>query len=212
MGGALGRDHQLTLVSSAAIAILPGSQLRVELLHRSPHARHLLGKFRVQISSDPQASVWAAMPSDIQRILLTAVAERTLEQQLALASYYRTIAPELADVRQRVQTIKTELAALKPMTTVPVMRDLPNPQQRVTRIQNRGNFLDLGDTVTPGIPPCFTYAIGVRDRLAWRVGWYHAITPSPHALPSIAIGSNSSTGLVATAEEFGSQGDLPTHP
>jgi hypothetical protein len=38
---------------------------------------------------------------------------------------------------------------------LPVMRELPAQKHRVTKIQRRGNFLDLGDVVAPGVPAAF---------------------------------------------------------
>ena len=39
--------------------------------------------------------------------------------------------------------------------TVPIMRELPADKQRVTKIQRRGNFLDVGEAVTAGTPAAF---------------------------------------------------------
>jgi Protein of unknown function (DUF1553)/Protein of unknown function (DUF1549)/Planctomycete cytochrome C len=214
IGGATGRDHQLTLVPSESAAIAPGSRLKIQLLHQSPHIQHVLGKFRIKVTGDAQIHKWAAIPVEIQSIVLKIESDRSPEQTEKLSSYYRTIAPELAEVRQRVAQLGTELASFKPTTTVPIMRQLPAERQRTTKIQNRGNFEDLGDEVKPGIPAVFQISGSkVEDRLAlarWLVSRENPLTA--RVTVNRYWEQLFGTGLVATAEEFGSQGELPSHP
>jgi len=214
VGSATGRDHQLILVAKEPMEWVPGSRLKVRLMHQSNHTRHVLGKFRIQVTTDPQVRQWTSIPPEIHRILLRSESERSGEQSDQLASYFRTIAPELEDVRQRVAQRRAELTALQPTTTVPIMRELPSDRQRVTQIHNRGNFMDLGEVVKPGVPAVFQVpGHDVRDRLGlarWLVSRDNPLTAR------VAVNRYweqlFGTGLVATSEEFGSQGDLPSHP
>src|SRR5262249_24428076 len=54
------------------------------------------------------------------------------------------------------------------VTMLPVMVELPPGQRRETQIMRKGNFLDLGDKVEPGMPAAFhPLPTGVAaDRLA----------------------------------------------
>lgn len=214
VGGATGRDHQLTLVAQQPAQWLPGSRLRIRLLQQSPHVQHILGKFRIQVTSDAEITKWAAIPADIQSIILISDGERTASQQTQLATYYRTIAEQLEPVRQRVAERRQALASLKPTTTVPVMKELPTDRLRITKVHNRGNFMDLGDEVPPGIPAIFQNGNEkVQDRLAlarWLVSRDNPLTA--RVTVNRYWEQLFGTGLVATAEEFGSQGDQPTHP
>src|SRR5262249_25021277 len=56
--------------------------------------------------------------------------------------------------KKKLEQLNKQLAAIKPIT-VPIMRELSADKRRVTKIQHRGNFLDLGQEVTPGTPACF---------------------------------------------------------
>ena len=214
VGGATGRDHQLTLVASQPAKISAGSRLRIRLLQQSPHTQHILGKFRIHVTSDQEISKWAAIPAEIQSILLLSEDGRTAQQQAQVTNHYRTIAPELEPVRKRVAEQRQELASLKPTTTVPVMKELTAEKLRVTKVHNRGNYSDLGEEVQPGIPSVFQSGNEkVQDRLAlarWLVSRDNPLTA--RVTVNRYWEQLFGTGLVATAEEFGSQGDQPTHP
>src|SRR5205814_1070402 len=55
----------------------------------------------------------------------------------------------------QVLALRKQLTNPKPLTTVPIMRELPAAQRRKTRLQFRGNFLDLGDEVSEHVPVAF---------------------------------------------------------
>ena len=58
--------------------------------------------------------------------------------------------------------------------TVPIMRELPAEKQRVTKIQRRGNFLDVGDDGDRRARrPSFRRCPRQRRSIAWRwrAGW-----------------------------------------
>lgn len=214
VGGATGRDHQVTLVPTQPVKFVPGSRLRIRLFQQSPHVQHLLGKFRVNLTSDPEITKWGAIPADIQSLLLIAEGERSAAQRDQIASYYRSVATELEPIRKRIGERRQELANLKPTTSVPVMKELAPDKLRVTKVHNRGNFMDLGEEVKPAVPAVFqTGSENVQDRLAlaqWLVSRNNPLTA--RVTVNRYWEQLFGTGLVATAEEFGSQGDQPTHP
>ena len=212
--GSYGRDNRVTLVASEPVDIPEGSRLRVSLIQQSQHVYHIIGRFRLSVTGDPAVFEWAKIPGDIQSIVQSSEGDRTEAQKTAVATFYRSIAPELADVRKRLKGTRAELAALKPTTTVPILRELPKDRKRVTKLQYRGNYLDTGDVVMPGIPSVFKAGeLQVSNRLElakWIVSKDNPLTArvTVNRYWEQVFG----TGLVATAEEFGSQGDLPSHP
>jgi hypothetical protein len=123
--------------------------------------------------------------------------------------------PPSAAVAVELVRLRRELAQLKPVTTVPVMRELPQNKQRRTHIQRRGNFLDLDREVEPGVPAAFhPLPEGLPpNRLAlalWLVDRRNPLTA--RVMVNRLWEQIFGTGIVATSEEFGSQGDLPSHP
>ncbi len=214
VGGAPGRDHRVTLIAGEPVELKSGSRLRVRLLQQSPFTQHILGRFRLAITGDVEVAKWASVPANVQAIIQVAEGERSDQQRQELEKFYLTIAPELATVRDRVKANEAEFAALKPSTTVPIMRELASERRRKTLLQHRGNFMDLGEEVEPAIPAVFqTGGEPVKDRLAlarWIVSRDNPLTA--RVTVNRYWEQLFGTGLVATAEEFGSQGDLPTHP
>jgi hypothetical protein len=121
--------------------------------------------------------------------------------------------PQLVKARAAVKSLRRDLDAITPITT-PVMRELAGDKQRKTRIQIRGNFLDLGDEVGPGTPAAFP-AIGVEkpnrlDLARWLVRRDNPLTA--RVLVNRVWEQLFGIGLVETSEEFGLQGELPSHP
>ncbi len=151
-----------------------------------------------------QRQAWEAELQELESILNTPTAERIAA----------SIAPELAPQRRRAVDLTKKLAELKPVT-VPIMSELAADERRTTRLQHRGNFMSLGDEVQPGTPEIFPPLPSDRpaDRLAlaqWLVDEANPLTP--RVIANRYWEKLFGTGIVATSEEFGSQGEMPSHP
>jgi hypothetical protein len=141
----------------------------------------------------------------------------TLEQQIAALEAELTgkKTEELKPQRDRLATLKKELAALKPATSVPIMKELTGPQRRKTRIQFRGNFLDVGEEVREGVPAVFhPFPAGWPKN---RLGFAQWLMSRDNPLTARVIANRFweqifGIGIVRTSEEFGIQGELPSHP
>ncbi len=110
----------------------------------------------------------------------------------------------------------TEVRKTRPIVpNLPVMVELEPDQRRATHLLVRGDFLSQGELVEPGVLGSFhPLPEGARsDRLGlarWIVAADNPLTArvTVNRLWAQLFG----TGLVATEEDFGTQGDLPTHP
>ncbi len=209
-----GRSHEVALVLKTPLGGESGA-LEITLSNESPHLHLTLGRFRISTAADTASAVEWVLPHPIRRILETDQGKRTAEELETLAGHYRSIAPLLEEPRKQHAAVSRHLAAIKPLTTVPVLRELSGERRRKTHIQLRGNHLNLGQPVEPGVPSVFPpLPEGVAaDRLSfarWLVDPGNPLTA--RATVNRLWEGIFGTGLVATSEEFGAQGDLPSHP
>lgn len=153
-------------------------------------------------------------PPAILDILRTPAEQRSPPQVEQLRQHYLGVAPARRADRRRLAQLEKQLAEMKPEASVPIMRELPPDRRRTTRLQYRGNFLDLGPEVQPGTPACFPpLPPGPVDRLAlarWLMSPDNPLTARVFA--NRFWEQLFGQGLVATSEEFGAQGELPSHP
>jgi hypothetical protein len=135
-----------------------------------------------------------------------------LQQQLTNASATATVKPD--ELKQQLQQKQKELTAIRPVA-VPVLKQLPKDKQRETRLMNKGNFLDPGDRVEPGFLKAFHTP--PADAPLDRVGIARYLTSRDNPLTArVAVNrfwaQIFGTGLVETEEDFGTQGQFPSHP
>jgi hypothetical protein len=151
----------------------------------------------------------------IRPILATAPEKRTKDQKETLASYYlenldesyRKTTAELAGCRKKNEELESAIP------TTMVMEEMP--KSRDTFILVRGQYDQKGAKVMPGTPsllPPLPRGAGL-DRLGlakWLVDPSHPLTArvAVNRYWQMYFG----TGLVKTAENFGTQGERPSHP
>lgn len=215
VGGQAGKPHTLTLIPSTPIDIPKDAKLRIVIEQQSSEAGHPLNRFRLAATSDARAAQFAKIPANILAILRSSSSQRTASQNSELQAYYLSIAPQLDPQRKQLAKLTKQLADAKPKTTVPIMRERPENGRRTTKIQKRGNFLDTGKEVTPGLPAAFPAPAnnGPVNRLTvakWLVDDDNPLTP--RVIANRYWEAIFGKGIVVTSEEFGSQGKLPTHP
>ena len=210
-----GQTHLLTLVTKAAVAAPAGSRLKVTLEQLSKHEFATLGRFRLAATSDPRAAEYGRTPPPILAILRMPAEQRKESDREQLTRHYLSLAPALDPERRELAGLKKQLEETKPYSTVPVLRELAGDKRRQTHVQRRGNFLDLGQAVTEGLPGAFQTpppgASPNRLTLAkWLVDQDNPLTARVAA--NRLWESIFGIGLVRTSEEFGAQGELPSHP
>lgn len=108
-----------------------------------------------------------------------------------------------------------ELLAAQDSIRTPVMVELPDAFRRATQVFDGGNWLVRSDTVQPGVPGLFPAVDSAlpANRLA-LAKWI--VNPDNPLTARVAVNrfwaKLFGRGIVATPEDFGSQGALPTHP
>ncbi len=185
-------------------------ELRLELLFEKYFAAGL-GRFRISATTAPQAEA-RGFPAEIDALLLLEPAQRTAEQRQQLFQYYLSVAPELAEERQKIEKLRAQEPAYP---TTLVMQERPADNPRPTFIHKRGEFLQPTDAVgpetlsfLPRLPEGKT-----PNRLA-LAEWL--VDPANSLTARVTVNRHWAAlfgrGLVKTTEDFGFQGELPSHP
>lgn len=155
-------------------------------------------------------------PESLAKIANLDPDKRTERQREKLETGFLEIAAP-RPLKQLLTNIRKAEAALvsfeDSLPTTMVMREM-NPA-RPTLIRKRGVYHEHGDEVGPGVPDVFPQlpSDAPRNRLGfarWLVSGEHPLTArvAVNRYWQLLFGQ----GLVKTSEDFGMQGDLPTHP
>jgi hypothetical protein len=215
VAGAAERGHALSVELEKPLMLVAGETLVVTIEQQSDVANATLNHFRLGLTGDSRVGEHLRLPVEMRMILEQPEAGRTEVQRTQLLEYYgMQKAPEFKGERQREMNRQRQLDEM-PLKTSPVMRELPMAQQRKSHVQLRGNYLALGEEVSGGVPAVFPpLPAGEKaDRLTlarWLVAPENPLTARVQA--NRLWESIFGVGLVRTSEEFGSQGEPPSHP
>ena len=153
----------------------------------------------------------------IDPLLAKSSSERTEAEVETLRVYYLS---HYDEVHQRIDAEYAELKsreaeAAKPRGNVMVMGDVAEP--RMTYVLQRGNYASPQEDspVTPGVPTALSPL--PADAPANRLGLARWLVAPDHPLTARVTVNRYwmmlfGTGLVASAEDFGVQGEWPSHP
>jgi hypothetical protein len=185
-------------------------ELKLHLLCERYHAAPL-GHFRISVSTDPRAAQADAMPPDVEEVLATPRDQRSSSQRDLLLKYFLTTAPELAEARKEIDSVRASLPA--PAATL-VMRERPAGHPRQTFLHHRGEFLSPEDQVEPGVPgflpPLPAGAAANRLTFArWLVSPDNPLTARVQVNRQWA--AFFGRGIVRTLQDFGYQSELPSN-
>ncbi|MBI3881455.1 MAG: DUF1549 domain-containing protein [Verrucomicrobia bacterium] len=171
-----------------------------------------VGRFRISVTT--QAKPVRVLPENIRAIVAVAPEKRSEKQRAELFAHYRQFEPSLTKPLAELAKLKKELADVKPVL-VPVMKEFAKDKQRETHILTKGNFLAPGDKVEPGFLKAFNAP--PKDAPLNRIGVARYLTSPDNPLTArVAVNrfwaQLFGIGLVETEEDFGTQGQAPSHP
>ncbi len=168
---------------------------------------------RRRLSDDDIAVLQGGNP--IQDILATSSGQRTEEERERLIRYFvrekLDFFPQLERQKQRAEDQLSSLRAQLPETMVMRERDEP----RTTHVRIRGQWDQLGEAVTAGVPTQLFRPDSPEpeNRLALAHWLTNPKNPLPHRVwVNRAWQHFFGTGIVKTVDDFGTRGDLPSHP
>ena len=209
--GRMGERHTAVLtLRSPAAAISSGGDWTVKLA-MGRHYACSLGRFRISITTDARPAVARDLPSETESLLALPDEKLTAAQRVRLREEFLLSLPELKDEASRIRTLRKPV---RPPATLG-FRERPPENPRPTFIHNRGEYLQPTEPVTPGVPAFLNPIAGNAkpDRLAlarWLVSPENPLTS--RVIVNRQWAAFFGRGIVKTTEDFGYQGEVPTHP
>lgn len=209
----VGKPH--AAVFELARPLEAGVELVVRLRFESQFGQHQLGCFRFSFTTVADPHVGDSLPAEVRAALSLPAAERSEAQARLLRDYYRQQVSEagraLAAELARVRSAQTELEQRIPTTMV--MVEMPQPRETFMLI--RGQYDKRGEKVAPGVPAALP---PLGEQLpANRLGLAQWLVSPEQPLTARVVVNRYwqmlfGTGLVKTVEDFGTQGEWPSHP
>lgn len=212
--GSLNVDREAVFVlSEPLVPTEQGSRLLITLRHQHRDAGYTLGRFRLSATS--AAADVLDLSSEAINILAMSAESRSDEQAATLRKEFERVDPERIPLAAAIEELKKQQKQLESsITTTLALAERTEP--RATTIHIRGDFLRPGSPVEADVPQVLPPLEkqgehGTRlDFARWLVDGRNPLTArvTVNRLWQQYFG----TGLVATENDFGTQGDRPTHP
>lgn len=165
---------------------------------------------------DAEAAMSQAVSTPIAEIAGRPAAQRSPADNFKLRQYFleHHLPEKLVALRNRVRTLQQQhQELLSSIPTVMVMEELSTP--RNTHVLLRGEYDKKGEPVRPSVPVSLT--VGEKPPIQNRLDFAQWLVSPQHPLTSRVAVNRAwqmyfGTGLVKTVDDFGTQGEWPSHP
>lgn len=208
--GLINQDRKAVFETKTNVGFAEGTTL-VFTLQQSFGKENTIGRLRLSASTQQERPITAnPLTREIRDLLEIPKEKRTQEEAKKLFVFYRGIDTNCADANKQIADLMTNWPAAD---TTLVLEARPQP--RVTHVFQRGDFRNPTEVVTPGVPaflpPLPKSAPLNRLTLGrWLVDEKNPLTArvTMNRIWQAYFGR----GIVATSEDFGTQGEKPSHP
>jgi mono/diheme cytochrome c family protein len=207
----MGKPHVAVFETKQDLGGTGATTLTV-ILEQNYGGKHILGRLRLSATTGPRPIRATMLPENVVQLLAVPGDKRANAQKAELERYFRSITPELKATRDQIAELRKQDAAIQPPTTL-VLKELPTP--RPTHVMKRGNHKNLGDEVKPAVPAKLIPLH--EDEPPNRLALAHWLVDPDNPLVGRVLMNRIwaryfGRGFVETSEDFGAQGELPTHP
>ena len=214
-----GTGKRQSAVFQFAQSLAATNELQLDLTCEKYYAAGL-GRFRIWATTNDnaqasqlgdQALAVLAKYADQKKLTLLVAATNVSPDRELLLRQFALLSPDFAKPREEIDILR---ATLPEFPTTLVIQERPLGQERKTFVHHRGEFLNLEEAVTPGVP-AFLPPLpdnAPKNRLAlakWLVSGKNPLTG--RVIMNRQWEALFGRGIVATTGDFGFQGELPAH-
>ena len=222
--------RQLVIIPDKPFAVTTNDTLRVSLVQLSEYLGVAVGNFRVSVTTSAEPKKVVDAPFNLHKNLGTRAAAPQPEipepaaaparrgrggapAEDPLIAHWRTVAPELAGVRAKITDLNQQIVALQ-IPSTPVLSENTQVAHPTTFVRERGAFVSKAEEVKADVP---TFLAPMPEGAPTnRLGLAEWLMSAENPLPARVRVNQMwetvfGTGIVETAEDFGTQGFPPSH-
>lgn len=196
-----------TAVFQLAEPLPPTSELVVEL-HMGRYYASTLGKFRLSTTASPVKTTARSLPPELEQAL-----SRDVLDANARSMFFRHFLLTALPLQEAAKPVRDLLKPLTPQRTLALQERTTHT--RKTRLHHRGEFTQPAQEIQPHVP-AFLPPLA-NDQPANRLGFAKWLVSRDNPLTARVTVNRQwqaffGTGLVKTLDDFGFQGEVPSHP
>ncbi|HET9180281.1 MAG TPA: PSD1 and planctomycete cytochrome C domain-containing protein [Terriglobia bacterium] len=206
--------REAVLVPEKPFGFPAGTKLTIRLTHGMRHTTRNIGRFRLSVTTSQNPAAITQVPARMVPVLDKPSSERSEKEKGDLAAVFRSIAPSLQPARDQVAKLEKSVEDLGIVTAL-VMGEQGSFERPSTYVRIRGTFSSLSDKVFAGVPSALNPL--PSDAMPNRLGLAEWLVSDDNPLTARVTVNHYwqeifGQGIVETSEDFGTQGDPPTHP
>ncbi|MFK7735308.1 MAG: PSD1 and planctomycete cytochrome C domain-containing protein [Pirellulaceae bacterium] len=219
----VGQPHSLVLQFEE---LLPAGEYELEIEQNHDNPKHTLGKFQLAVAGEPVEFEDAVagliedgqLEDEVVAALRRKADQRSLDDDAMLAAAFQELSPELAGLRSKIAEVsQARQGFFESHSRSTLVTKSVDPRE--VRVLNRGDWMDKsGEAVQPSVPHFLPQVpTGQESRRLNRLDLANWIASPENPLTARVFVNRIwklffGTGLSKTLDDFGSQGESPTHP
>ena len=217
-------SHTAVFALDEPIVLEADEEIVFELRQRSTRGDANVGRFRVSVTDQAGPAVTSIEPAPLEQLAAAVAAGSTDPARLPPPLRDRLRQQFLADhepykiTKRAADRAARQLAEAKAAAQVDVMVLAERSQPRTTHVLLRGVWDAKGEAVSPGTPAVLgPFSTMLPGRPASRIDLANWLVAPTNPLTARVIVNHVwqlffGAGIVRTTEDFGLQGERPTHP
>lgn len=175
------------------------------------HFASSLGRFRLSATVADGLKVAREWTPEIENLLKASPASITYDERLMLKKEFLLNAPPVAKHAAKIRQLRRRPSSIE----IPVLAERPGENPRPTHLHHRGEYLQPKDRIEAIVPAALHRF--PEDKTRNRLEFARWLVSRNNPLTARVVANRHwaaffGTGIVKTLDDFGMQGESPSHP